>query len=135
MKKSGLLNPQLCRVIAEIGHGDSIVVADAGLPIPSSCERIDLSVVPGLPRFIEVLAPIVSELDIERAIVASELVEQNPQVYAELRSLLASVPIEMVSHEALKQKTADAHAVVRTGEVTSYANVILIGGVSSVFRK
>lgn len=135
MKKNGLLNPDLCRVIAGLGHGDLLVIADAGLPVPSSCERIDLSVVPGLPRFIDVLAPIVSELDVERAIIASELSEQNPQVFAELKRLLASVPIETVSHEAFKRKTADAHAVVRTGEVTSFANVILIGGVSSVFRK
>lgn len=135
MKKNGLLNPDLSRAIAELGHGESLVVADAGLPIPKSCERIDLSVVPGLPHFTEVVAAILPELDVERVIVACEVSDENPAVLDSLRRLLEGLPVEFVSHEEFKRLTADARTVVRTGETTPYANVILVGGVSSVFGK
>ena len=43
MKKNGILNPQLNRVISEMGHRDMLIIADAGLPIPKEVERIDLA--------------------------------------------------------------------------------------------
>ena len=135
MKKRGLLNPEICRVVAEIGHGDTLTVGDAGLPIPRGCQHIDVSVIPAIPRFIDVVSAIVDELDVERAIVASEIVQNNPQVLEALSRLLGSAPLDMVPHEQFKQFTAASHAVIRTGEVTPFANVILVGGVSSVFPK
>lgn len=45
MKKSGLLNPQLCAAGARLGHTQTFVVADAGLPIPHEVPVIDLAVV------------------------------------------------------------------------------------------
>ena len=62
MKKIGLLNHQLADVIARIGHTQRLIVADAGLPIPTGVERIDLAVVPGLPGTEEVLRAIALEL-------------------------------------------------------------------------
>jgi len=43
MKKSGLLNPQLCAAVARLGHTQTFVVADAGLPIPHEVPVIDLA--------------------------------------------------------------------------------------------
>jgi D-ribose pyranase len=49
MKKGGILNPQLNRVISEMGHRDILIIADAGLPIPQEIERIDLALKSGIP--------------------------------------------------------------------------------------
>ena len=51
MKKSGILHPELARVIASLGHGDGLCIADAGLPVPAGVLRIDLALGPGLPPF------------------------------------------------------------------------------------
>ena len=130
MKKTPLLNRDISEVIAGMGHRDMLVVADAGLPIPANVRRIDLAVRAGLPGFIEVLQAVLEELKVEEAIVASEMEERSPRMLAQLMEVLRGVPINSVIHENLKLQTARSRAVVRTGEFTPYANVILIAGVT-----
>lgn len=129
MKKSGVLNQPLSAVIAGMGHLDRLTVADAGLPIPKGPERIDLAVTAGLPPFLDVVRAILEELKVQQAIVATEMAERSPQMHAALRELLGDIPLETVAHEQFKALTQETRAVVRTGEFTPYANVILIAGV------
>ena len=129
MKKRGVLQHELSDVIATLGHTDSLVIADAGLPIPANVKRIDLAVARGVPGFVEVLRAILDDVQVERAIIASELREKRPELHRELLVLLSGIPVEEVSHADLKAKTPEARAVVRTGEFTPYANVILFSGV------
>ena len=129
MKKTGLLNQPLSAVIAGLGHMDTLVVADAGLPVPPGVERIDLAVSTGLPPFIDVLRTVLSEMQIESVIIAAEMQTRSPHMYAALMDLLGNVPVQTVPHDRFKQQTREARAVVRTGEFTPYANVILISGV------
>lgn len=129
MKKIGILNQPLSAVIAGLGHLDQLVVADAGLPIPVGPERIDLALKEGLPGFVETLKVILEEVQVESAVVAEEMVSTNPQVYKQLAYILGDIPIKTIPHVEFKQRTGEARAVVRTGEFTPYANVILIAGV------
>lgn len=108
---------------------DTLVVADAGLPVPPGVERIDLAVSTGLPPFIDVLQAVLSEMQIEGVIIAAEMQTRSPHMYAALMDLLGNVPVQTVPHDRFKQQTREARAVVRTGEFTPYANVILISGV------
>jgi D-ribose pyranase len=129
MKKIGLLNQPISSVIAGMGHKDTLVVADAGLPIPPETQRIDLALTEGVPGFLDTLRAILTEMEVERAVVAEEMLEASPEIYQGLRDLLGDVPIETVTHEDLKARSRSARAVVRTGEFTPYANVILVAGV------
>ncbi len=129
MKKSGILNQPIAAVIAGMGHTDTLVIGDAGLPIPAGPARIDLALTPGTPAFLDVLAAVLGDLKVERAIVATEMLTASPAVYAALRQLLGDVPVETVPHTEFKQQTRSAQAVVRTGEFTPYANIILVAGV------
>jgi len=130
MKKIGLLNQPLSAVIAGLGHTDTLVIADAGLPIPATTQRIDLALVPGVPTFLETLAAVLGEMQVERAIIAAEMAERNPTIQQQTTALLGNVAVETVSHEEFKRLTANARAVVRTGECSPYANVILVSGVT-----
>jgi len=129
MKRTALLHAELSEVVARLGHGDLLVIGDAGLPIPDGPRRIDLAVTPGVPRFHEVLAAVLSEMQVESAVVAAELAARNPAVEAEIRQRLAAVPVTTVPHEEFKSLTRSARAMVRTGECSPYANVILRAGV------
>jgi D-ribose pyranase len=129
MKKTTLLQSDLSYVIATMGHLDTLVVADAGLPIPSETARIDLALTQGVPGAIQTLKVVLEELKVEKVILAEETRERNPKFLAEVQELLPDVPVEFVSHAALKTQTASARAVVRTGEFAPYANVILVSGV------
>lgn len=129
MKKVGTLNQPISSVIAGMGHMDSLVIADAGLPIPSQTPRIDLALTAGVPGFIETVRVVLTELAVDRVIIAEEMRTTSPQVYTALMDLLGDIPLETVSHEKFKDMTSSARAVVRTGEFKPYANVILISGV------
>ena len=129
MKKTGILNREISGVVASMGHRDALVIADAGLPVPPETRCIDLALTCGLPPFLETVRVILSELQVEEAVVAEEMLARSPQVYDALVELLGDVPITHVPHEILKERTRSARAVIRTGECTPYANVILISGV------
>jgi D-ribose pyranase len=130
MKKSGHLNRDISRVLASMGHTDSIVIADCGLPIPHGVECIDVSLALGEPPFLDVLDTVLADLEIERAVFAEESQEHNTALLGRASSMAGKhVRLEFVSHEKLKELTRQAHAVIRTGEATPFANVILYSGV------
>jgi D-ribose pyranase len=129
MKKIGTLNQPLSEVIAGLGHMDTLVIADAGLPIPMETQRIDLALAQGIPGFLETLLVILEEVQVELAIVAEEMLSANPEIHKQLQDMLPETPIEAVSHVEFKHRTRSARAVVRTGEFTPYANIILVAGV------
>ena len=52
------------------------------------------------------------------------------QLLSEVKDILGEMPVELVPHEDFKKLTEKAKCVVRTGETSSYANVILVGGVN-----
>jgi D-ribose pyranase len=129
MLKTGILNPQISNVLASIGHKDMIVVSDAGLPIPSGVERIDLAWKPNEPGYLEVLKEILKYIVVEKAILAEELKTVSPEIYTEILKVLPSnIEIEYVQHVELKEKTKSAKAIIRTGEFTPYPSVILVSG-------
>jgi D-ribose pyranase len=129
MKKIGILNSEISKVISELGHTDQIVICDAGLPIPDGVKRIDLSLTPGVPSFMSVLLAVLLEMQVERAYFAEELKQSSPETLAQLQEALQDADRKSVSHETFKQMTRQAKAVIRTGECTPYANVILEAGV------
>jgi D-ribose pyranase len=85
VKKSHLLNQPLSSVIAGMGHLDELVIADAGLPIPASTQRIDLAVTQDIPRFLDTLRIVLTELQVEKAIVAEEMLAKSPKIQVAFR--------------------------------------------------
>jgi D-ribose pyranase len=128
MKKNDLIHPALSEVIARLGHTDMLVLADAGLPIPTNIQRVDLALTKGIPTFLETLRVILTEMYVEKAIVAEEMLIKSPAIYEQLKGMLGVAPIEAIPHIDFKQQTHSARAVVCTGEFTPFANVILVSG-------
>lgn len=129
MKKHGILHHELAQVIAQLGHGDMLIIADAGLPIPPNVQRIDLAVTGGLPAFLPVVQAVLTEMQVERATIASEMTTRSPATHHALSEICGTIPISFVSHDEFKRLSQSARAIVRTGEFTPYANIILVSGV------
>ncbi|MFI6808430.1 D-ribose pyranase [Streptomyces luteogriseus] len=127
MKRTGILNRHLAGALAELGHGDGVLVCDAGMPIPDGPRVVDLAFRAGVPAFAEVLDGLLAELVVEGATAAQELRGANPEASALLEEHFPG--LDLVSHERLKQLSAGARLVVRTGEARPYANVLLRCGV------
>ena len=130
-RNNGTLNGQLARVISETGHTDRLVVTDAGLPIPSGVERVDLAVRENLPRFLDLLDTVLAEVAVEDVLLSEEIKEASPDMLAEIEKRFAAlgVTLRFAPHTAFKQATTAARAAVRSGEFTPYANVLLTAGV------
>ncbi|MCI0767153.1 D-ribose pyranase [Bacillus sp. TL12] len=129
MKKHGVLNSEIAAVLASLGHTDTIVIADCGLPIPDGVKRIDLAVELGKPSFLDVLQVVADDMAVEKLTLAEEITTYNAEVNQEVEERLKEAAFEYVSHEQFKKRTKQAKAIIRTGEATPYANVILHAGV------
>ncbi|MCZ4280649.1 D-ribose pyranase [Kiloniella laminariae] len=137
MKKTALLNGPLSALIAQLGHGEEICISDAGLPIPETVTRIDLALTRGIPSFLDVLDAISSEMMVEKALVAEELSVNSSALHSAINERINRletaqgnwISLQTVCHEKFKLRSASCRAVVRTGECTPYANIILTAGV------
>lgn len=125
MKRGGILHPELSAHLARLGHTDTFVIGDAGLPVLPGVARVDLAVSFGVPGFAEVLDAVLAEVEVEGAVIAAEASDSPAGAL-----LAARLPgAETVPHAEFKQLTGQARFVVRTGETTPYANVIVRCGV------
>ncbi|TDD73532.1 D-ribose pyranase [Actinomadura rubrisoli] len=127
MRPGGLWHPRLLEILTAAGHTDLVVVADPGLPVPRGVETVDLVWRRGEPGLLPVLRAVLDEFVVEAAVIAEEAAD--PGLLAGLDRALAAAPVSRVPHERLKRMVAQARAVVRTGEATPYANVVLRAGV------
>lgn len=128
MRPGGLWHPRLLAILTAAGHGDLVVVADAGLPVPRGVEAVDLLWRRGEPELLPVLDAVLTECVVEHATVATEL--RGGAVRDGIAAALAPVPVDAVAHEELRRMSASARVVVRTGATTPYANVVLRCGVA-----
>ncbi|MGE7989706.1 D-ribose pyranase [Pseudomonas sp. NPDC089554] len=133
MKKTALLNIALSRTIAGLGHGDILVIGDAGLPVPPGVELIDLAVTPGIPDFASVLRVVLAEMQVERHVLAEEIFQAGPPGLAEVEALHGQGLLgqrQRLRHTEFKVLSQRAKAVVRTGECQPYSNIALVAGVT-----
>ncbi len=145
MKKGGVLNADLLRVLSDMGHGNMLFIVDRGFPFPvhDLTKKVDVAVGYNVPRFMDVLKIVLEELEIEKAIIANETETVNPHVYKHMIEIFDGVKnkgnpivIEKIPHEKFKrlglrgaEEGEEVKAIVRTGEFTAYSNVILVSGV------
>jgi len=145
VKTKGVLHNELAKVIANMGHGDMLVVTDRGFPFPrhnmTAC--IDVSVGRDLPKFIDVVKVILEELEIESVIIADETEKISPRVFHELQDILSQktnkdnpIKQKIIPHTEFKHLVLDGalegqevKAMVKTGQFTPFANIILVSGV------
>lgn len=129
MKRNGMINADISRVLSYMGHTDTLAIGDCGLPIPDETERIDLALKMGVPSFAEVLREVVKEMKVEKVFLAEEIKEKNPGVQSMVLELVDCMDtvceVVYVPHVELKNRTKTCKAVIRTGETTPYANIIL----------
>lgn len=125
MKKNGILNSEISKLLSDLGHTDQITIADAGLPVPDGVKKIDLALKLGTPSFIEVLEEVLKDMEVEKAILAEEIKVDNESQLDAIHQLVGTNEVEFVSHEAFKKQSGQSKAIIRTGEATPFSNIIL----------
>ena len=127
----GLLNRNLAAAVARQGHGDEMVICDAGFAIPDGVEVVDLSVGVNLPTVEMVLAELLKHHSVEKLIIAEATAEHSPSKLEKVRALLPrDLPMESIPHAEMRQRAAKVKTVVRTGDFTAFSNFLLVSGSS-----
>lgn len=132
MKRQGILNAELCGAIGAMGHGDMMIVCDAGFPIPATTKRIDLALIQGVPTLEQVLEAVAAELITEKVIFAEEMKANNPPLHKAVERIFGPEDIATVSHaDMLTQMAGRAKVIVRTGDFNPWGNIALVSGVDA----
>lgn len=129
MLKSGILNPHLLSLLARVRHTNTLVIADRGFPSWPGMEIIDLSLVDDVPTVLQVLRALQPNFVIARAFMAEEFLAANPPACrSAIEEALSGAPISFEPHDAFKKRVPGAVGLIRTGDTTQYANMILVSG-------
>ena len=137
---SPILSPELLKIVAEMGHGDELVIGDGNFPAASMSQRLVRADGHGVAVILEGLLPLfpldrfVSQPAALMQVVAGD--STKPTIWEDYRSVIQkyqperiSEGFEMVERFAFYDRTRSAYAVVATGETALYANIILKKGV------
>jgi D-ribose pyranase len=126
MLKTGILNPQLLSLLARVRHTNTLVIADRGFPFWPEIETVDLSLVDGIPRVLDVLKAIRGNYVIGHAFMAEEFgPANNARTRREFATVLEGIPLTFEPHIEFKKRVPRAIGLIRTGETIQYANMIL----------
>jgi D-ribose pyranase len=129
MKELGILNRDMAAVISEQGHGDLLMVTDAGFAIPLGVEVIDLSLKENVPMVMDVLSELARYYSVEKMYMSRETGEISPSHFKKVSTAFGDkVEVEILEHADLKVLSKEVKAIIRTGDFTAYGNVILVSG-------
>lgn len=129
MLKTGILNPHLLSLLARVRHTNTLVIADRGFPSWPGMEIIDLSLVDDVPTVLQVLTAVKENFVIAQAFMAEEFTGHNtPERRKAVEQALSGAPLTLEPHDLFKKRIPSATGLIRTGDTTQYANMILVSG-------
>jgi D-ribose pyranase len=126
MLKRGILNPHINSLLSRVRHTNTLVIADRGFPFWPMIETVDISLVDDVPTVLEVLRALLPNFDVGPAWMAREFLEHNsPKVQAAFADALRGTHLKHEPHLLFKKRVPQAIGLIRTGDTTQYANVVL----------
>ena len=129
MKETGVINRAIANAIAQQGHGDLLMVTDAGFAIPLGLEVIDLALEVNKPMVLEVLAMLRKNFSVEKMVMADQTLKTSPTLFENISNAFGvNIPVETMDHSNLKEMSKTVKTVIRTGDFTAFGNVILVSG-------
>lgn len=134
-----LISPDLLLVLAQMGHGDTIVIADANFPAASVGSRTvigqPLRMDCSAPRAVQAVLSLLPIDDFEPgSVVTMQVVgdaDATPEAVAEAAPMFAAEgqPMTAVDRFAFYDLAGAAFAILHTTETRLYANFIIRKGV------
>jgi D-ribose pyranase len=125
---TGILNPAILSLLARVRHTNTLVISDRGFPFWPTIETVDLSLVDDVQTVLQVLAAVRGNFVIGAAYMAEEFLASNSDATkAAFADALAGIPVTHEPHEAaFKPRVPAAIGLIRTGDTTQYANMVLV---------
>jgi D-ribose pyranase len=122
----GILNPQLNSLLARVRHTNTLVIADRAFPFWPEVETVDLALIDDVPTVTQVLEAVLTHWQAGHAFMAAEFAAHNEAAIQErIARALGRIPRTMEPHVQFKLRVPHAIGLIRTGDTTPYANIIL----------
>ena len=129
MLKSGIINPDINHLLARIRHTNMLVISDRGFPYWPMIETVDISLVDGIPTVLQVFKAVKSNFDICEIYMAKEFgLENSVEIQKEYAKATQGIMLNFEPHVELKKRVPEAIGLIRTGDITQFANMILVSG-------
>jgi D-ribose pyranase len=129
MFNTKILNPDLLSLLARVRHTNALVIADRGFPFWPQIQTVDISLMDDVPTVLQVLEAVRTDFHAVQAYMASEFLQHNSAATGErFARALRGVPVLHEPHVEFKQRVPGAIGLIRTGDTTQYANLILVSG-------
>ena len=126
MLKTGILNPSLNSLLSRVRHTNTLVIADRGFPFWPEVETVDISLVDNIPSVLDVIHAMLPNFSAGAAFMAEEFKSSNSfEVQTAFAKSLAPLAIQFEPHRSLKMRVPNAIGLIRTGDTTQYANIII----------
>lgn len=126
MLKTGILNPAINSLLSRVRHTNTLVIADRGFPFWPQIETIDISLVDDIPRVLDVLRAIRANFVVGKIVMAEEFRQVNsPETRQRFMESFGDSPATFEPHAQFKERVPRAIGLIRTGDTTQYANMIL----------
>ena len=126
MLKVGILNPAVNSLLSRVRHTNTFVIADRGFPFWPMIETVDLSLVDNIPTVLDVLCAIRPNFVIGRVSMAEEFLKHNTaETQNRFRAALEGLVLDIEPHVTFKKRVPNAIGLIRTGDTTQYANMII----------
>jgi D-ribose pyranase len=123
----GILNPQILSLIARVRHTNTLVIADRGFPYWPMIETVDISLVDDIPTVLGVFEALKANFVIGQIYMAEEFIANNlPELQQTYANSRGEIPITYEPHIELKLRVPQAIGLIRTGDSTQFANMILV---------
>jgi L-fucose mutarotase len=138
MLRYRLTHPEILAALASAGHGSRVLIADGHYPFVTAsgpnATHVFLNLAPGLVSVPQVLELLVDAVPIESAAVMHPPKDQeSPEIFAEFTRLLGNeVPVDELDRFKFYDaaRSEDVALVIATGELRTYANILLTLGVA-----
>ncbi|MDR2706669.1 MAG: L-fucose mutarotase [Planctomycetaceae bacterium] len=136
---SPLISPELLKILAEMGHGDEIVLADAHFPGHSVNNRIIRADGLLVTQMLDAILPLIALDHAVKSPVIMMAVQEgdtaDPAVEPAYRAVIdkyapATPPIQRIDRFEFYERARQAYAVVMTTETRIYGNILLKKGVT-----
>jgi L-fucose mutarotase len=133
-----ILSPELLKTIMEMGHGDTIVLADGNFPAASCARRLIRADGHGVPALLDAILTLLPlDTYVAEPVGLMQAVPGDPAeppIWHEYKAIIArregrETGIELIERFAFYERAKRAYAIVATGEAAAYANVLLTKGV------
>ena len=123
----GVLNPHINSLLSRVRHTNWLVISDRGFPFWPEIETVDISLVDGVPTVSQVLEALLLNFHVGQIFMAQEFLDaNNEQVKERFANLRANIPTMYEPHVDFKKRVPGAIGLIRTGDTTQYANMILV---------